>query len=55
MTQGEAFEIELVAAAIAKEGFPRGRESARDYRLRLARAAIGALRLNGEQTPRKEG
>jgi hypothetical protein len=31
---------ELVAAAIANAGFPRSRESARDYRLRLARAAI---------------
>lgn len=31
---------ELVAAAIAKAGFPRSRESAREYRLRLARAAL---------------
>jgi hypothetical protein len=31
---------ELVAAALARAGFPRSRESARDYRLRLARAAI---------------
>lgn len=32
--------IELAAAAIAREGFPKARESARDYRLRLARAAL---------------
>lgn len=38
----ESHVVELVAAAIAKEGFPKGRESAREYRLRLARAAITA-------------
>jgi hypothetical protein len=35
---------EIVAAAIAREGFPKGKESAREYRLRLAEAAIKAMR-----------
>lgn len=35
-------EIEAAAAAISREGFPRGRENARGYRLRLARAALTA-------------
>lgn len=33
----------LVAAAIAKAGFPRSRESAHDYRMRLARAALRTI------------
>lgn len=33
----------LVAAAIAREGFPRDRETAHDYRIRLAHAAIAAM------------
>lgn len=32
--------IELMAAAIAREGRPRGREGAGEYRRRLARAAL---------------
>jgi hypothetical protein len=36
--------ITIVAAAIARQGFPRGRESAGEYRCRLARAAIQAMR-----------
>jgi hypothetical protein len=48
MTERREIVREFVAAAIAREGFPRGRESARDYRLRLADAAIKAMHSHGE-------
>ena len=42
MSEPTPAEIEQAAAAIAKEGFPKGHESAREYRLRLAKAALRA-------------
>jgi hypothetical protein len=38
-----AYSLELAAAAIAKEAFPKGRETAREYRLRQAQAALAVV------------
>lgn len=51
MTVSETL-AQLGAAAIAREGFPKGQESAGDYRLRLSRAALTAALSDQVVVPR---